>query len=76
MKVLHVLYCGLVATAMFFSMLKADTDKEMEYEALFYGIENLRTDYIEQCNSNHISWNFAQKNQGSTLSITDRYCTL
>ncbi len=68
MKVLHVLYCGLGGHGnVFFSMLKADADKEMEYEALFYGIEDLRADYIEQCNSNNISWNFAQKKAGFDL---------
>ena len=65
MKVLHVLYCGLGGHGnVFFSMVRADTNKEMEYEALFYGIEEMRDDYIQQCSANNITWVFAKKKQG------------
>ena len=43
MKVLHVLYAGLGGHGnVFFSMVKADVNKEMECEALFFGIEDVR----------------------------------
>ncbi len=65
MKVLHVLYCGLGGHGnVFFSMVKADVKKEMEFEALFYGIEQVREEYIEQCNNHNIKWSFAKKKPG------------
>lgn len=65
MKVLHVLYSGLGGHGnVFFSMVKADHDKEMEYEALFYGIEDVKADYKEQCTLNNITWQSAKKKPG------------
>ncbi len=63
MKILHVLYSGLGGHGnIFFSMVAADKQKEFEYEALFYGIEEVRNDFIEQCAQNNIPWYFAKKN--------------
>lgn len=65
MKILHVLYSGLGGHGnVFFSMVKADVDKEMEYEALFYGIEHVREEYIDQCKKNRIKFFVAKKTKG------------
>ena len=69
MKILHVLYSGLGGHGnVFFSMVKGDFKKEMEYEALFYGIENVREEYIEQCVKNNIKYFVAKKNPGLDIS--------
>lgn len=61
MKILHVLYSGLGGHGnVFFSMVSADA--ENKYEALFYGVEEVRNDFIEQCEKNNIPWYFAKKN--------------
>jgi len=65
MKILHVLYSGLGGHGnVFFSMVKADTDKEIEYEALFYGIEEIKNEYIEQCLEYGIKYFFVKKEPG------------
>ena len=63
MKILHVLYSGLGGHGnIFFSMVSADAKNEFEYEALFYGIEEVRHEFIEACAKNNIPWYFAKKN--------------
>jgi glycosyltransferase involved in cell wall biosynthesis len=65
MKILHVLYSGLGGHGnVFFSLVKADVDKEMEYEALFYGIEDVREEYIDRCKKNRIKFFVAKKREG------------
>ena len=65
MKILHVLYSGLGGHGnVFFSMVNADTTSVFEYEALFNGVEELRTEYIERCKAHGIKWNFVKKKQG------------
>ena len=65
MKILHVLYSGLGGHGnVFFSMIKADVNKQMEYHALFYGIEDVKSEYIEQCDENNIQYFFAKKKRG------------
>ncbi|HEX2683668.1 MAG TPA: glycosyltransferase family 4 protein, partial [Ferruginibacter sp.] len=62
MKILHVLYSGLGGHGnIFFAMVNADAKKEFEYEALFYGIEEVRDEFIEQCEKQHIPWYFSKK---------------
>jgi glycosyltransferase involved in cell wall biosynthesis len=62
MKILHVLYSGLGGHGnIFFSMVNADTQKEFEYEALFFDVEKIRAEFIEQCNNKNIRWSFAKK---------------
>lgn len=62
MKILHVLYSGLGGHGnVFFSLADADTKNEFEYEALFYGIENVRTEYLQQCAKRDIIAHFAKK---------------
>lgn len=69
MKILHVLYSGLGGHGnVFFSMVKGDVNKEMEYEALFYGIENIREEYLEQCAKNKIKFYSAKKKPGLDIS--------
>ncbi len=65
MKILHVLYSGLGGHGnIFFAMVNADARKEFEYEALFYGIEEVRHEFIEECAEKNIAWNFAKKKVG------------
>ena len=65
MKILHVLYSGLGGHGnIFFSMVSADTQNEFQYEALFYGIEEVREEFIEACAKNNIPWYFAKKKVG------------
>ncbi len=65
MKVLHVLYSGLGGHGnVFFSMVNADTNQVFEYEALFNGIEDVRTEYTEKCKTQGINWSFVKKQPG------------
>lgn len=69
MKILHVLYSGLGGHGnVFFSMVKGDVNKQMEYEALFYGIEDVREEYLEQCAKNKIKFYTAKKKTGLDIS--------
>ena len=62
MKILHVLYSGLGGHGnVFFSLIDADKEKQFEYEALFYGIEDVRDEYITKCKQKGIKWYFAKK---------------
>ncbi|MEI9956289.1 MAG: glycosyltransferase family 4 protein [Ferruginibacter sp.] len=70
MKILHVLYSGLGGHSnVFFSMVKADEKKEFDYEAIFNGVEEVRKDYITNCNANNIPWQFLKKTPGTHLSF-------
>jgi glycosyltransferase involved in cell wall biosynthesis len=63
MKILHVLYSGLGGHGnIFFSMVSADADHEFEYGALFYGIEEVRDEFIDACEKQNIPWYFSKKN--------------
>ena len=65
MKILHVLYSGLGGHGnVFFSMVKADRNKEFVHEALFNGVEEVREEYIDRCTGNAIAWNFVKKKRG------------
>ena len=68
MKILHVLYSGLGGHGnVFFSFVKADREHEFCYEALFNGIEDVKTEYIINCRENNIPWNFIIKKPGFDL---------
>ena len=68
MKVLHMLYSGLGGHgSVFFSMVEADSEKRYQYEALFFGIEDVRPEYIEKADKNGIAWSFVKKKQGLDL---------
>lgn len=53
----------------FFSMVNADTTGTFEYEALFNGIEDIRTEYIERCSRQGIPWNFVKKKPGLDIGF-------
>lgn len=62
MKILHLLYSGLGGHGnVFFSMVSADINHEIEFEALFYGIEEVRSDFVEDCEKKNIRWYFSKK---------------
>ncbi len=68
MKVLHVLYSGLGGHGnVFFSLLDADQQHEFTCEALFFGVEDVRSEYIAKCEKAGIKWGFAKKKPGLDL---------
>ncbi len=70
MKVLHLLYSGLGGHSnVFFSMLKADTNNEFEYEALFNGVEPVRIENAERCSKLGVKWFYVPKKPGRHLSF-------
>ena len=70
MKILHVLYSGMGGHGnVFFSMVKADTSGSFQYEALFNGIEDIRSEYIEKCSRLGITWNFVKKKPGLDIGF-------
>ena len=69
MKILHVLYSGLGGHGnVFFSMVKADVQHEFEFEALFNGIEEVRSEYKKNCDGLGIEWSFIKKKPGLDLT--------
>lgn len=42
-------------------MVKADEKNEFKYEALFYGIEEVKPEYRQNCEEKNIKWHFAKK---------------
>ncbi len=69
MKALHILYSGLGGHGnVFFSLLEADADGIYQYEALFFGIEDIRPDYIKMAEEKGIVWHFVKKKPGLDLS--------
>ena len=50
MKVMQLLYSGLGGHgSVVFSMIAADHDRLFEHQLLFYGIEEVKQDYLEKC---------------------------
>ena len=69
MKVLHILYSGLGGHGnVFYSMVDADIDRDFEYEALFFGVEDVRRNYIQKATDKKINWHFVKKKPGIDLS--------
>lgn len=69
MKILHALYSGLGGHGnVFFSMVKGDVNKQTDFEALFYGIEDVRKEYTEECAKNNIKFFFAKKRSRFDMS--------
>jgi len=68
MKVLQVLYSGLGGHgAVFNSMLEGDKEKEIRYEIIFFGVEEVRSAYIENAERNQLPWHFIKKKPGDHL---------
>lgn len=69
MKILHVLYAGLGGHGnVFFSMIDADINKEFNYQALFFGWENVQDEYIKKADDRNIQWDFIKKKKGIDLT--------
>ena len=65
MKVLQVLYSGLGGHGnVFFSMVDANDDNNIEFEALFNGIEDVKEEYIQRCIQKNITIHFVKKKPG------------
>lgn len=68
MKSLHILYSGLGGHGnVFVSMVEADVDHQYQYEALFFGIEDIRPEYIKMAEEKGIPWHFVKKKPGLDL---------
>ncbi len=69
MKALHILYSGLGGHGnVFFSMMEADTQSVYQYEAIFFGIEDVRPEYIKMAEARRIKWHFVKKKPGLDLA--------
>ena len=65
MKALHILYSGLGGHGnVFFSMVDGDVEKQNQYEAIFFGVEDVRDGYKDKANKRNIPWHFVKKNAG------------
>ena len=68
MKILHILYSGLGGHGnVFVSMVEADVDRIYQYEPLFFGIEDIRPEYIKMADQKGLAWNFVKKKPGLDL---------
>ncbi len=69
MKILHILYSGLGGHGnVFFSMVDADIEHRYQYEAIFFGIEDIRPEYIKMAEEKGIAWSFVKKKPGLDLA--------
>jgi L-malate glycosyltransferase len=69
MKALHILYSGLGGHGnVFVSMVEADVDHQYQYEALFFGIEEIRPEYVKMAEEKGIPWHFVKKKPGLDLA--------
>ena len=65
MKILHIAYSGLGGHGnVFFSMADADTEKQNQYEVIFFGIEEVRAGYIQKANQRNIPLFYVKKKSG------------
>lgn len=65
MKVMQLLYSGLGGHgSVAFSMIAADREHFFEHQALFYGIEDVKQEYLEKCKSYGIQETFIRKKYG------------
>ena len=63
-KILHVVYSGLGGHGnVFFSLIEANTDPNVRFEALFHGVEAVREEYIKRCAELNIPWSFVSKDK-------------
>jgi len=69
MKILHILYSGLGGHGnVFFSMTDADCENEFSYEGLFFGIEEIREQYIKKASDRNMPWHYIRKKPGLDLT--------
>ncbi len=65
MKVLQVLYSGLGGHGnVFFSMTDANDDDNIQFEALFNGVEAVKEEYLQKCAAKNITWHYVKKKPG------------
>lgn len=69
MKILHIAFSGLGGHGnVFFSMADADTEKQNQYEVIFFGNEEVRAGYIEKAKQRNIPWFYVAKKSGFDFS--------
>ena len=77
MKVLHILYSGLGGHGnVFFSMVDADTEQKNQYEAIFFGIEDIRPEYIKMAEEKGVVWHFVNKKPGLDIGAYRKIATI
>lgn len=65
MKVVQIIYSGLGGHAsVAFSLINADIERKTDYHIIFYGIENINDDYVQQCKKLNIPYDFVAKKEG------------
>ncbi|MBL7701547.1 MAG: glycosyltransferase family 4 protein [Ferruginibacter sp.] len=65
MKILHIAFSGLGGHgSVFFSMAAADKEREHQLEIIFFGNEEVNTEYVQKAEQNNISWHFVKKRPG------------
>ncbi len=69
MKILHIAFSGLGGHGnVFFSMVDGDKAKTNEYAVIFFGIDEIREEYIEKATARNIPWHFVKKKPGFDFS--------
>lgn len=65
MKILHIAFSGLGGHGnVFFSLVDADKEKKHEYAVIFFGIDEIREEYIEKATARNLPWYFVKKKPG------------
>lgn len=54
---------------MFFSMVDAAEPGKFEFEALFNGVEDVKQEYLRNCEDKNIMWYFVKKKQGLDIAF-------
>ncbi len=68
-SVVHILYSGLGGHgSVFFSLTKADKQKEVANYAIFCGVENVNPDYIQLCEKYEVPYSAILKKPGADFS--------
>jgi len=68
-KAVHIIYSGLGGHgSVFFSLLEANKDPNVQHIPLFYGIEPLLEDYKEKCEQVNLPYAYVGKKQGIDLA--------
>lgn len=61
-KIVQILYSGLGGIAsVVFPMIEADKERSVDWHLIFYGIEEIRPDYIAKCEKLNIPYSFYKK---------------
>ncbi|MCB0516491.1 MAG: glycosyltransferase family 4 protein [Chitinophagales bacterium] len=72
-KVLQIIYSGLGGqTTVAFNLVKSDALRQFSWSILFYGIEEVPTQYLDACNELSIEYIFVKKEMAGGLGIKEQ----